>query len=68
MLRNYFRNVRQRCWDLIDDKYPEPETKYDLTLSLVEKSLGELGDKKRIVVFDAGCGHRSGINFHVIPM
>jgi len=64
MLNNYFKGVRQRCWELIDVKYPEPRTKYDYTLDLVRKSVDELSEKDRVVVFDAGCGHKSKIDFH----
>ena len=64
LLKKYFYKVRQSCWILIDRKYPEDETKYDLALRLVTRSIAEMKAKQKITILDAGCGHKSGISFH----
>ena len=63
MLKKYFTIIQQQCWDLIDAKYPETKTKYALSLELVKKAITEIKTKQKITVLDAGCGHKSGINF-----
>jgi len=67
MLKKYFYRVRQKSWDLIDKKYPEVKTKYDLSLDLVKQSIDEMKTKQKLTVLDAGCGHRSGISFQSYP-
>jgi len=62
MLKKYFTKIRQKCWDLIDRKYPENKTKYDLVIKLVKKSINEKQDDEKLVLLDAGCGHNSGIS------
>lgn len=65
MLKKCFIGIRQKCWDLIAEKYPEVKTKYDMSLGLVEKSINEfIAKQQKIVVLDAGCGHTSGVRFH----
>lgn len=56
MLKKYFYNVRQKCWEIIDSEYPEEKDKYAIVRDLVGNSI-----KDGCVVLDAGCGHNSVI-------
>lgn len=67
MIKKYFDKVQQKCWDLIESKYPEVKTKYGRSLDLVRKSANELSSKQKIIILDAGCGHKSGISFYPKP-
>jgi ubiquinone/menaquinone biosynthesis C-methylase UbiE len=49
-----FEKIRQECWQIIAERYPEPKDKHMIAKDLVERSVFH-GDK----VLDAGCGHRS---------
>lgn len=59
-LNRYFRNVQQKCWNLIDKKCPEIEDRHQQGSNLLRKSLDNLSRAKPIVL-DAGCGHTSKI-------
>jgi 2-polyprenyl-3-methyl-5-hydroxy-6-metoxy-1,4-benzoquinol methylase len=64
LLSTHFNTVRHKCWKLIDRKYPETRTKYDLSLDLVRRSVEQMTSKRNIRILDAGCGRKSGIRFH----
>jgi len=63
MLKKHFYRVRQKCWVLIDRKYPEVKTKYDLVIELVKRSVNYKQGNEKLVLLDAGCGHNSGISY-----
>jgi SAM-dependent methyltransferase len=54
MIKDYFYQVRRRCWKMIDALYPEDKDKYAIVKGLV---LGAL--KNGAVILDAGCGHKT---------
>ena len=62
-MRKLFYRVKKKCWKLIDKYYPETQTKYDISLSLIYKSIQTLKRKKidKLLLLDIGCGNKSRI-------
>jgi SAM-dependent methyltransferase len=65
-IKQHFNRTQKRCWEFIDKKYPEHKTKYNLSLDLVQQSIDEIkAQKEPLIILDAGCGHSSGISYHL---
>lgn len=59
MLKRYFYNIRQRCWEIIDKEYPEEKDKYAIIKDLISEPMTD-----GCVILDAGCGHKTNIPEH----
>lgn len=65
MLRRFFSNVREACWVMIHEQYPEEKTKYVLSMELVNNCIERLSrNREKVTVLDAGCGHKSKITHY----
>jgi len=64
VLKSYFYKVREDCWELINNTYPEEKSKYALSREIVERSIKEYNVSEKILVLDAGCGHKSKVSSH----
>jgi SAM-dependent methyltransferase len=58
MFKKHFKNVRQRCWKLIDKQFPDGKGKYQLAKEILDESLGH-HRASRVTILDAGCGRLS---------